>query len=47
MLIFKKEDLKNWTSKTTKKRYRFKIIEIIAKTYYKKKGYEVIKIKGE
>ena len=47
MLILKKENLKNWTSKTIKKRYRFKITQFIAKLYYKKKGYEVIEVKNE
>lgn len=45
MLILKKENVKNWTSIITIKKYRFKIIQYIAKIYYKKKGYEVIETK--
>ena len=45
MLILKKENTKNWTSITIPKKYRFKIIQFIAKIYYKKKGYEVIETK--
>ena len=45
MLILKKENIKNWASIKAIKKYRFKIIQFIAKIYYKKKGYEVIETK--
>lgn len=45
MLILKKENTKNWTSIITIKKYKIKIIQFIAKIYYKKKGYEVIETK--
>ena len=47
MLILKKENLINWTNIVEIKVYKLRITQIIAKLYYKKKGYEVVEVKNE
>ena len=41
ILIIKKEEMPSFLSLKMVKEYRFKLIALIVKKYYEKKGYEV------